>query len=557
MAEPYHNAQSDALVANADRFIKANQDAARGVQSAAAKAGDNLSVTYSDIDELAARLKSHSAFVVTKAQAAAKVAVDGDVLESTALSPLTAAIATAAILNAAGQLTAYIVIADAVALVVVGVVATYRAADAALEVASASLIGIGGISWAVTVGVVDQTVAQVKMTAGLVYASAVTLYLAGVVIDAAIRSASMETVLALVSAVAKASENSNGNPFAFVGAFVSNVGESWSFEEFWVGFLLNVESELGNLGGLFPFVIRGLIMSGVAWGVFRDGPAQLRSIPFDSNTISRHIASVGRIKKLMSQSSSEMRSGYTPIDFGSLVAEDGTIEPRDMSSLLISAAQIDMTGAQEEAVIRIIKSVGPDGISRYTVQIPSTLSWSIFPGNLPNDFSSDLYALSVGDQTALAKVVYEAMERSGIKKTDPVMLVGFSLGGITAAAIASGDRGYNIRQVVTAGAPIAGYNLTDGANPPNVISLESTGDPVAILDGAGNRQTDNWRTTRDTTPRFSGEKEEESLPPIDNHNALRYAKMAAAHPEINNSKQVREFLNGSLETRDYYSRRED
>jgi hypothetical protein len=555
VAEPYHNALTDALVGNAERMTKANQDAANGIQSAAGKAGDSLSVTYSDIDALATRLKSHSAFVVTKAQAAAKIAVDGDVLESTALSPLTAAVATAAILNAAGQLTTYIVIADAVALVMVGVVATYRAADAALEVASASLIGIGGVSWAMTVGVVDQTVAQVKMTAGLVYVSALTLYLAGVAVDAAIRSASMETVLALVSAVAKASESSDGNPLGFVGGVVSNFIDDWSAERFWQLFLLNAEAELGNLGGLFPVVLQGLITSGLAWGVFRDGPAQLSSTPFNSNTISRRIASVGRIEKTMSQSSSETTKQSRPFDIESLVREDGTIEPRDTASLLVSAAQIDMMGAQDEAVIRIIKSVGPDGTSRYTVQIPSTLSWSIFPGNLPNDFSSDLYALTVGDQTALAKVVYEAMEKAGINKTDPVMMVGFSLGGITAAAIASGDSGYNIRQVITAGAPIARSNLADGANPPDVISLESKNDPVAILDGGSNHQSENWRTTRDATPRFSGEMDGEPLPLIDNHNALRYAKMAGAHPEINSSKQVREFLTGPLEVNDYYSRR--
>jgi hypothetical protein len=552
VAEPYHNAFTDALVGNAERMTKANQDAANGIQSAAGKAGDSLSVTYSDIDALATRLKSHSAFVVTKAQAAAKVAVDGDVLESTALSPLTAAIATAAILNAAGQLTTYVVIADAVALVVVGVVATYRAADAALEVASACLIGIGGTSWAATISVVDQTVAEVKMAAGLAYTSVLTYFVVGLAIGAVIQGATHESVRVLVAAVEKASKEADGNPFVFAGIFVGSVGTGWNAEKFWESATLSFETGLGQLGGLYPMVIEGLITSALAWGLLRDGTAIVSATAFNMKTEERRIIAHQEIVSAMKKNLAFGSHRSDPeIQFDS----NNNFVPRNVSDLFFSAHQIDFMGDQDEAVIRVIKSIGPDGITRYTVQIPSTKNWSPLAGATPNDSASDIYAFSRGDQTALAQAVYEAMERAGITKRDPVMLAGFSLGGITAAAIASGHHGYNIQQVVTAGAPIGNFDLRNGANPPGAISLEAKGDLVTALDGKPNPSSDRWQTYRGDTARFQYENADDSLGPFESHNALRYALMADRNDELNNDPRVKRFLSGELTVVDQYATR--
>ena len=74
--------------------------------------------------------------------------------------------------------------------------------------------------------------------------------------------------------------------------------------------------------------------------------------------------------------------------------------------------------------------------------------------------------------------------QAGIGPHEPVLLVGHSLGGMEAAALASRDTGFAITDVVTAGSPTAQVDgFPDGVR---VLSLEHHGDVVPLLDGADN-----------------------------------------------------------------------
>jgi pimeloyl-ACP methyl ester carboxylesterase len=64
------------------------------------------------------------------------------------------------------------------------------------------------------------------------------------------------------------------------------------------------------------------------------------------------------------------------------------------------------------------------------------------------------------------------------------MVVGHSLGGMEAAALAAHHHGYHVTDVVTAGAPTA--QLSGFPAGSNVLSLEQQGDIVPQLDGAPN-----------------------------------------------------------------------
>ena len=160
------------------------------------------------------------------------------------------------------------------------------------------------------------------------------------------------------------------------------------------------------------------------------------------------------------------------------------IVPTDVASLFASARQIDDIGRDSFATIRIITCTDQDGrITGYTVQIPSTQSALPWRDGAPNDLTACLHAMVAGSDTALAHAVVDAMSANGISPGPdgpPILISGFSLGGITAAAIASSDTGYNIRQVVTAGSPIGRFAIPDDVN---VLSWEAEQDAVAGLDG--------------------------------------------------------------------------
>ncbi|QPK94112.1 hypothetical protein HCQ94_06010 [Actinomyces sp. zg-332] len=129
-------------------------------------------------------------------------------------------------------------------------------------------------------------------------------------------------------------------------------------------------------------------------------------------------------------------------------------------------------------------------------------SWSILiRGTQRWDASSSNIQDQVTNFTSIAKAdndqyraILEGMKMSGIKKYEPIELVGHSQGGIIATQIASSNqinKNYNVVSLTTFGSPTGNYDI------PNKIQsmhFENLSDPVPALDGKTNPVTES-RTT--------------------------------------------------------------
>lgn len=86
------------------------------------------------------------------------------------------------------------------------------------------------------------------------------------------------------------------------------------------------------------------------------------------------------------------------------------------------------------------------------------------------------------------------MAQAGIPSGAPVMLVGHSQGGMSAAALAADSdfrARFNVTQVVTAGAPIARFDVPDSVQ---VLAVENSHHLVPQLDGGANPDRANVTT---------------------------------------------------------------
>lgn len=131
----------------------------------------------------------------------------------------------------------------------------------------------------------------------------------------------------------------------------------------------------------------------------------------------------------------------------------------------------------------------PEGI-KHVVYIPGTDDMGTKPWTDDGDIRDmgTNFDLIAGNTTGYEQGILDAMEQAGIKPGDPVTLVGHSQGGMAAVSILSNNNpGYNITNVVTVGSPTA---QVDGfPEDTRVLSLENKGDVVPLLDGEDNRDS--------------------------------------------------------------------
>lgn len=172
----------------------------------------------------------------------------------------------------------------------------------------------------------------------------------------------------------------------------------------------------------------------------------------------------------------------------------------------------DKDGVQDAStVVDIKKVVGPDGRERWIVTIPSTQDWQalafLFGGDLSLEDSGALNDLDTNVvlklfpelQTRYERAILTAMEKAGIDPDDPVLLVGFSQGGIMAGHLAAhrSDK-YNFTGVLAYGAPIDDWDIpatSRTGESTTVISLQHKGDVVHTLDLTDPKpNTDRQRT---------------------------------------------------------------
>ena len=228
----------------------------------------------------------------------------------------------------------------------------------------------------------------------------------------------------------------------------------------------------------------------------------------------------------------------------------GGTQPAGVGTVLSETMVVDGMGERiggdaDETVIKITRIVDADGPVRWRVALPSTQEWlSRFGGDAggTNDLDSNLALMMTPSmRTQYERAVLEAMRQAGVGPDDPVMLVGFSQGGIMAGTLAAYNSDYTWSAVVVSGAPIDHMPIPATTT---VVSVQHIGDPVPMLDtmvtaaGSGYggyglpRNNEHWMTIRDDVPAATSVE--------DVHNADQYSltlqhheqEVVSAHPEL-------------------------
>lgn len=163
----------------------------------------------------------------------------------------------------------------------------------------------------------------------------------------------------------------------------------------------------------------------------------------------------------------------------------------DLRGLFHSSSEIGDMGdpnlddCPDCGVVRIVRTTNFSG-ERWIVQIASTRSWLPQAGQAPNDLTADVFALS-GRETSLLRGALAAMAEANIPADAPVLMTGFSLGGLIAAQLATGKylvpgfaHAHRYSHLIVAGSPIARFGIAEGVR---VLSLEHKLDPIHRLDG--------------------------------------------------------------------------
>ncbi|MCL2595042.1 MAG: hypothetical protein FWD83_05935 [Promicromonosporaceae bacterium] len=140
-----------------------------------------------------------------------------------------------------------------------------------------------------------------------------------------------------------------------------------------------------------------------------------------------------------------------------------------------------LTGSGVPAgTLAVQKVTHADGTVAWVVLIPGTQS--VLVSDHVFDGLSDVNLIA-GESSAIMMAVDAALADLGVQPDEPVVLVGHSLGGITAAALASSAEfttKYQVGGVVTAGSPTATFEILPGIP---VLHLENDEELVSNLDG--------------------------------------------------------------------------
>jgi hypothetical protein len=131
-----------------------------------------------------------------------------------------------------------------------------------------------------------------------------------------------------------------------------------------------------------------------------------------------------------------------------------------------------------QAQVRIDRYSAPGKPDSFDVYIGGTASFALKTGQQPFDFTSDIVGVAQ-ESPASARAVVQAMREAGVTPNSPVLLNGYSQGGLLASLIAaSGD--FNVKGVVTLGAPSGQVPIPDGVP---VLALRHSEDIVPATGG--------------------------------------------------------------------------
>ena len=142
-----------------------------------------------------------------------------------------------------------------------------------------------------------------------------------------------------------------------------------------------------------------------------------------------------------------------------------------------------------------LERIDRNGQTSWAVYVPPTQTWAMTGGPNPFDGSSNVLSVA-GRATAAGQCVTKVLQQAGARAGEPVLLAGYSQGGLTALQLAA-DREFRkqftVTTVLTAASPGAVFEVPDDVA---VLSLEHDQDFVPMLDGARNPDLPGWTTVR-------------------------------------------------------------
>jgi hypothetical protein len=239
-------------------------------------------------------------------------------------------------------------------------------------------------------------------------------------------------------------------------------------------------------------------------------------------------------------------------DVPEVFARKGTIEDVDgdhpegnYENVFNNNGEIDMMGGTSETDIEIVTVRDAEGnIVGYRVVLPSTQDWEEITGLFEldpsprgdqgayNDLSSAIALMSLPPelrppyQRAVIEALEQQMRADGFSdyKQVPVMMTGFSQGGILAGRMAADPNSpFNITSVVVAGASIDTFPIPTSVS---VLALQHPDDVVPKFDrnleGKNNIASKNFDMTNLNQVTVTVEKEAGTSP----HGATSYAQSA-------------------------------
>ncbi|MBG6055030.1 hypothetical protein IWX81_001441 [Salinibacterium sp. CAN_S4] len=207
----------------------------------------------------------------------------------------------------------------------------------------------------------------------------------------------------------------------------------------------------------------------------------------------------------------------------------------------------DGMGGEDRSVVDIRKVVGPDGVERWVVTLPSTQDWVAKNGDTAatNDLDSNLALMLTPElKTQYERAVLDAMAQAGIGPDDPVMLVGFSQGGIMAGHLAANrSDAYNFEAVFVYGAPIDAMDIPESTK---VLSIQHTGDVVPTLDLTNPKpNTPNHVTV-------SADANDGTIG-VSSHNNSKYSETAAHSPALDPYQHFFDDFSGAVTEQHQYT----
>ncbi|PZU49761.1 MAG: hypothetical protein DI566_01445 [Microbacterium sp.] len=293
-----------------------------------------------------------------------------------------------------------------------------------------------------------------------------------------------------------------GNVFSNIGSFFADLAK-------WVGdFLARMWDELQRIVATIVAIIGVVLILILIYTI-------LAAIPVIGPLIAAIVVGILAGFLLASILSDVLKSTPTPSEYDRTLREKGGSrgEPSGVDGAISDAGYVDSLGhhnpaTADETVIKITKVVDADGVVRWRIALPSTQEWlSRLNGDqgAVNDLDSNLaLMLTPALRSQYERAVLAAMQQAGVGPNDPVMLVGFSQGGIMAGHLAAYNSDYNWDAVVVAGAPIDSMPIPSSTR---VISVQHDGDPVPRLDSVIALGTDgqsqhrpNWTTINTPSP---------------------------------------------------------